>query len=604
MNYNSCYKSKKHKFSVLYCISCNKILYLRHLNASGKGVVFMVEKLWWANYPKEVPHSLAYEPIPIQTFLTRAFEQSPEKVAIHFLGKEITYQELYESALKFANYLMKIGMKKGDRLAIMLPNSPQSVIAYYGAMYAGVIVVQTNPLYTERELTYQLVDSGATTILALDALYPRIMKVKKETALQDIMITSISDYLPFPKNRIYPMMQRKQMGVTASIKHAGYHHLFKEIIASMPAAPVTIPFDYEEDIALLQYTGGTTGYPKGVMLTHKNLTSNVQMCDAWLYRSQHGKEVIMGVLPFFHVYGMTTVMLLSVYTMSKMVLLPKFDAVTTLKTIDKQRPTLFPGAPTLYIGLLNHPKLHKYDLTSIKACISGSAPLPVDVQQKFEAATGGKLVEGYGLTETSPVTHANNIWERRVNGSIGIPWPDTDAKIVRVGDHRELGFGEIGELIVKGPQVMKGYWHRKEDTQATFTEDGWLLTGDLGYMNEEGYFFIVDRKKDMIIAGGFNIYPREVEEVLYEHEAVQECVVIGVPDSYRGETVKAFIVLKEGYTTTSDEFNTYCRKNLAAYKVPRQYEFRKELPKTAVGKILRRTLADEEKTRIASEQVQ
>ena len=570
----------------------------------GKGVIFMVEKLWWNNYPKEVPYSLSYDPVPIQTFLTRAYEQNPEKVAIHFLGKTLTYRELYESALKFANYLQAMGMQKEDRLAIMLPNSPQSVIAYYGAMYAGVIVVQTNPLYTERELAYQLIDSGAITILALDALYPRIMKVKNETALQDVIITSISDYLPFPKNRIYPMIQRKQMGITAHVKHGGYHHLFKEIMNSMSATPIALPFDYEEDIALLQYTGGTTGHPKGVMLTHKNLTANVQMCDAWLYKTKHGEEVIMGVLPFFHVYGMTTVMLLSVYTNSKMVLLPKFDAATTLKTIDKQRPTLFPGAPTLYIGLLNHPQLAKYDLTSIKACISGSASLPVEVQQKFEAATGGKLVEGYGLTETSPVTHANNIWGRRVSGSIGIPWPDTDAKIVRVGDHKPLPCGEIGELIVKGPQVMKGYWHRPEDTQATFTEDGWLLTGDLGYMNEEGYFFIVDRKKDMIIAGGFNIYPREVEEVLYEHEAVQECVVIGIPDSYRGETVKAFIVLKEGHTTTPDEFNQYCRKNLAAYKVPRHYEFRKELPKTAVGKILRRTLAEEEKMKIASEQAQ
>ncbi|GGG28127.1 long-chain-fatty-acid--CoA ligase [Lysinibacillus alkalisoli] len=560
----------------------------------------MEDKLWFANYPQEIPTSLTYEKVPVQHFLTRAFEETPDKIAIHFLGRELTYRELYESSLKFGNYLLTLGIEKGDRIAIMLPNSPQGVIAYYGAMYAGAVVVQTNPLYTERELEYQLIDSGAKVIVALDILYPRVMKVMKQTALTDVIITAVKDYLPFPKNVVYPFIQKKDVGFTVHVKHSGANHLFMDIMKSSVAAPIQMAFDYDKDLALLQYTGGTTGYPKGVMLTHKNLTANVMMCDAWLYKCKHGEESIIGVLPFFHVYGMTTVMLLSVLTKNKMILLPKFDALTTLKTIHKLKPTLFPGAPTLYIGLLNHPDLHKYDLTSIKACISGSAPLPVEVQERFEEATKGKLVEGYGLTETSPVTHANLIWGQRVRSSIGIPWPDTDAKIVRIGDHVDMAFGEVGELVIKGPQVMTGYWERPEETQATFTEDGWLLTGDLGYMDENGYFYVVDRKKDMIIAGGFNIYPREVEEVLYEHEAIQECVVIGVPDAYRGETVKAFIVLKEGKQVTSEELNTYCRKNLAAYKVPRQYEFRKDLPKTTVGKILRRTLIDEEKAKLSS----
>lgn len=280
-----------------------------------------------------------------------------------------------------------------------------------------------------------------------------------------------------------------------------------------------------------------------------------------------------------------------------MVLLPKFDTEQALKTIEKQKPTLFPGAPTMYIGLLNHPDVEKYDLSSIKACISGSAPLPVEVQDKFEVLTGGKLVEGYGLTETSPVTHANFIWGKRVKGSIGVPWPDTEAVIIRSTDGEILPEGEIGEIAIKGPQVMKGYWNRPEETAMNFV-DGWFLTGDLGYMDEEGYFYVVDRKKDMIIAGGFNIYPREVEEVLYEHEAIQECVVAGIPDPYRGETVKAYIVLKEGKRVTEEELNKYCRQNLAAYKVPRFYEFRKDLPKTAVGKILRRILVEEEKLKI------
>ncbi len=561
----------------------------------------MTTKPWLKNYPEEVPSSLTFEEIPVQEFLTRAYKKNPSKVAIHFMGKDLTYAELYESALKFANYLQTLGVEKGDRVAIMLPNSPQSVIAYYGAMYAGAIVVQTNPLYTERELQYQMADSGAKVILLMDILYPRVMKIIKETALENVIVTAIKDYLPFPKNLVYPYIQKKQYGFSVKVEHSGQNHLFTEIMRSASIKMIDIPFDFEEDIALLQYTGGTTGFPKGVMLTHKNLIANTTMCDAWMYKCVHGEETIMGILPFFHVYGMTAVILLSVFTQNKMVLLPKFDAETALKTIDKQKPTLFPGAPTLYIGLLNHPDIAKYDLSSIKACISGSASLPVEVQEKFEAVTGGKLVEGYGLTETSPVTHSTPIWGKRVMGSIGLPWPNTDSIILRTGDTEALPVGEVGEIAVKGPQVMKGYWNRPEDTAATFV-DGWFLTGDLGYMDEEGYFYVVDRKKDIIIAGGFNIYPREVEEVLYEREEIQECVVAGIPDPYRGETVKAYIVLKEGYSVTEDELNKYCRQNLAAFKVPRYYEFRDELPKTAVGKILRRSLVDEEKTKLANKE--
>ncbi|KOS67726.1 long-chain fatty acid--CoA ligase [Lysinibacillus contaminans] len=561
----------------------------------------MIEKPWLANYPKEIPSTLSFEEIPVQEFLTRAYKANPSKVAIHFMGRDLTYTELYESSLRFANYLQSLGVEKGDRVAIMLPNTPQSVIAYYGAMYAGAVVVQTNPLYTERELQFQMADSGAKVILVMDILYPRVMKVLKETALENVIVTGIKDYLPFPKNLVYPFIQKKQYGFSVKVEHSGQNHLFTEIMKSSPIKTIEMPFDFEEDLALLQYTGGTTGFPKGVMLTHKNLIANTSMCDAWMYECVHGEETIMGVLPFFHVYGMTTVMLLSVFTHNRMVLLPKFDPETALKTIDKQKPTLFPGAPTLYIGLLNHPDIKKYDLSSIKACLSGSASLPVEVQEQFEAVTGGKLVEGYGLTETSPVTHATPIWGKRVIGSVGMPWPNTDSVILRTGDTEQLPVGEVGEIAVKGPQVMKGYWNRPEDTAATFA-DGWFLTGDLGYMDTEGFFYVVDRKKDLIIAGGFNIYPREVEEVLYELDEIQECIVAGIPDPYRGETVKAYIVLKEGYSITEDELNKYCRQHLAAFKVPRFYEFRDELPKTAVGKILRRTLIEEEKTKMASKE--
>ncbi|MEK4700671.1 long-chain-fatty-acid--CoA ligase [Solibacillus sp. FSL R7-0668] len=561
----------------------------------------MTEKVWLSSYPKEVPHMIDLPQIPVHQFLTDAFNEVPEKVAIHFMGRELTYKELYQSALKFANYLRSLGVEKGDRVAIMLPNCPQSVIAYYGVLYAGGIVVQTNPLYTERELQYQMADSGAKVILVMDILYPRTMKIINETNIENVIVTGIKDYLPFPKNLVYPFIQKKQYGFSVKVEHSGMNHLFTEIMKSATATEFTVDFDFENDLALLQYTGGTTGFPKGVMLTHKNLIANTMMCDAWMYKCEKGQEIILGILPFFHVYGMTTVLVLSIMQQGKMVLLPKFDVEQALKTIDKQKPTLFPGAPTMYIGLLNHPDLSKYDLSSIKACLSGSAPLPLEVQEKFEALTGGRLVEGYGLTETSPVTHANPIWENRINGSIGLPWPNTEAAVLRSGETEVLPPGEVGEIAVKGPQVMKGYWNRPEDTAMTFN-DGWFLTGDLGYMDEKGYFYVVDRKKDMIIAGGFNIYPREVEEVLYEHEAIQECVVAGIPDPYRGETVKAYIVLKEGKTVTDKELNEFCRKNLAAYKVPRYYEFRTELPKTAVGKILRRTLVEEEKQKMLEQE--
>lgn len=558
----------------------------------------MENKPWLKHYPPQIPHTLTYEETSLQQLLKNTAEKYPNKIAIHFNGKELSYKELYESALKFAGYLQKIGIQKGDRVAIMLPNTPQSVISFYGVMMAGGIVVQTNPMYTERELAFQMKDSGAKAIVALDILFPRIKKIQGETELEHVIITVIKDYLPFPKNLVYPFIQKKQYGFSVKVEHKGNDHLITEIMKHPALQEPIMNINFEEDLAILQYTGGTTGFPKGVMLTHKNLIANTKMCQAWLYKCREGEEIVLGALPFFHVYGMTTVMILSILQASKMVLIPKPDPEVLLKTIQSQRPTMFPGAPTMYIGMLNHPELSKYDLSSIDSCISGSAPLPVEVQEQFERLTGGKLVEGYGLTESSPVTHANLLWDgERVKGSIGLPWPDTLAEIRSVETGEPLPVGEIGELVVKGPQVMKGYWNRPEETQEVL-KDGWLHTGDMGYMDEEGYFYIVDRKKDMIIASGYNIYPREIEEVLYEHPAVKEVVVAGVPDPYRGETVKAYIVLKEGTTVTEDELNKFARKNLAAYKVPRKYEFRDELPKTTVGKILRRQLVEEEKRKL------
>lgn len=557
----------------------------------------MKAKPWLDLYPAEISKTLHYESVPLQHYLKRAYDNSPNKTAIHFLGRNVSYSEFYRDSLKLANYLRSIGVAKGDRVAIMLPNCPQSAIAYFAILMCGAIVVQTNPLYTERELKYQMKDSGSKIIIALDILYPKVLSAFKETPLEQIILTGVKDFLPFPKNLLYPIIQKKQNGISVKVQHRGITHLFTEIMKISKPEPIPQLSDAEEDIALIQYTGGTTGPPKGVLLTHKNLVANATMCAAWLYKCEEGEETLLGMLPFFHVYGMTTVLLFSVMLSNKMVLIPKFDPKLALKTIEKQKPTLFPGAPTMYIGLLNHPRIQNYDLSSIKACLSGSAALPLDVQKKFEEVTGGRLVEGYGLTETSPVTHANFVWVKakdRVKGSIGVPWPDTDVHIVDPTSSDTLKPGEVGELAVKGPQVMKGYWNRPEETENAF-RDGWFLTGDLGYMDEAGYFYIVDRKKDMIVAGGFNIYPREIEEVLYEHTAVQECVVAGIPDAYRGETVKAYIVLKKNAVVTKEELDRFCRQQLAAFKVPKQYEFRDELPKTAVGKILRRALVEEEK---------
>jgi long-chain acyl-CoA synthetase len=562
----------------------------------------MEERPWLKWYPKEIPHHLQYEEVSLQETLRRTAKKFPDRPAVHFMGKEIPYRKLFESSLKLANYLRKIGLQKGDRVAVMLPNTPQTFISFYGILFAGGIVVQVNPLFTEREIAFQLKDAGAKFIIVLDMLFNRVKNVEKETDLRHIIVTGIKDYLPFPKNLLYPMVQKRQKTVPPKVEHEGRHHLFAEIMKRTEAKDIPDEVNPKEDVAILQYTGGTTGFPKGVMLTHFNLYANAKMCDAWMNKFKEGEGATLGVLPLFHVYGLTTVLVFTVMKGDMAILLPRFDAGEVLKTIDKLKPKVFPGAPTMYIGLLNHPDLEKYDLSSIEVCLSGSAPLPVEVQQQFEKLSGGKLVEGYGLTESSPVTHANFLWDNeRVKGSIGVPWPDTDAKIVSLSTGETLPPGEIGELAVKGPQVMKGYWNRPEETEQAL-KDGWLMTGDLGYMDENGYFYIVDRKKDMIIAGGYNIYPREVEEVLYEHPAVKEAVVAGVPDPYRGETVKAYIVLKEGQRVTEEELDRFARKQLAAYKVPRIYEFRDELPKTAIGKILRRQLVEEEKRKLAEKE--
>jgi len=474
----------------------------------------------------------------------------------------------------------------------MLPNIPQMVIAYYGTVRTGAIAVPTNPLYHEHELEVQLKDSGAETLVAVDLFYPVIAPVLPRTGVKHLILCGIRDFLPFPKNLLYPIKARlEHQWVT--VKRVPPVHDFLGLVRKAPEGPVSAPV-LPDDIALLQYTGGTTGVPKGAILTHRNLVVNAAQSRAWLTLRTEGAEKILSVIPFFHVYGMTTAMNLGILIGAELILLPKFHTKDVLQTIQQYRPGIFPGIQAMYLAIGNHPDIGKYDLSSLKVAISGAGPLMREVQDRFEQVTKARIVEGYGLSEASPVTHANPIFGRRKIGSIGLPWPDLDARIMDIADpDRALPPGEVGELVVKGPQVMKGYWNKPGETAQTL-RGGWLHTGDIARMDEEGYFYIVDRIKDMIKTVGENVYPREVEEVLYAHPKVKEAVVVGIPQDFLGEEIKAYIVLKEGMIATAEEIMAFCRVQLSKFKVPKQVEFRKELPKTLVGKVLRRVLKAEE----------
>lgn len=548
---------------------------------------------WARNYPEGVRQHVDYPLMPVTGLLDEAVRTHPDNAAMIFMGARTTYRQLGERVARLATYLGRLGVKKGDRVCIMLPNLPQFVVSYYAVLRLGATVAAANPMYVERELEYLLNDSGAKVMIVLDLFYPRVKKVREKVALDHVIVTSIADALKFPLNLLYPIKAKRE-GHAVEVDWGPTVHRWKEALAAPPDPP-RVEVDPRRDVAVLQYTGGTTGVPKAAMLSHYNMVVNALQTAEWVPTSERGTERCLTVLPLFHSYGMTTAMNFPVAGAHTMILLPRWVTKDVLETIEKTKPTLFPGAPTMYVGINNYPEVKKYNLSSIKACISGSAPLPVEVQEQFEALTGGKLVEGYGLSESSPVTHCNPIYGKRVVGSIGLPFPDTDCCILDLETgERQLPAGEVGELAIRGPQVMLGYWNRPEETRATL-KDGWLRTGDVARMDEDGFFYIVDRKKDLIIAGGYNIYPREVEEVLYTHPKVKEAAVIGVPDPYRGETVKAFIVLKEGEQATEEEIINYCRQQMAAYKIPRLVEFRSELPKTIVGKVLRRLLVEEEK---------
>lgn len=550
-----------------------------------------MEKPWLRSYEAGVKPSLDYPEQPLYRFLTDSARRYPGQPALIFYGKRMSYRDLDDLSNRFANALKEFGIQKGDRVAIMLPNCPQGVIGFYGALKAGAIVVQINPLYVERELEFQLVDSEAKVLLALDIFYPRIKNVMQKTFLKQVILTNVRDYLPPLLWLLYPLKAKREGQWLKVEKRPPLYDLLDLLRKSNPT--LTEAEFNPDDTALFQYTGGTTGLPKGAMLTHRNLVCNAIQAATWT-RMREREEIVLAVIPFFHSYGLTACLNCTIYRAGTLVLLPRFQTKDVLKSIQKHRPTLFPGIQAMYVAINNSPDVERYDLSSIRACISGAGPLHLEVQERFESLTGGKIVEGYGLTEASPVTHANPIHGKRKKGSIGLPFPDTDAKIVDVETgERELPVGEVGELVIRGPQVMKGYWNRPDEDKKML-RNGWLYTGDMARMDEEGFFYIVDRKKDMIKTKGENVYPREVEEVLFRHPKVKEAVVAGIPESFSVEAIKAYIVLKDGEQANEEEILEFCRRELAKFKVPKYVEFRKELPKTIVGKVLRRLLVEEE----------
>jgi long-chain acyl-CoA synthetase len=555
--------------------------------------VTQMDKPWLQHYQADVPEHLDYEKLCLPDFLARSADRFPNKMALNFQGYEITFNQLQEMVNRFATCLHGFGVRKGDAVALLLPNVIPCVAAYYAALKIGAVTVMNNPLYSDRELEHQFNDSGAKILITLDLLGNRMIALRPKTKIKQIIYTSIGDYLPFPKNLLFPLVAKKKK-LAASVNPADDLYRWKPLLASTAPNPPKVEISFE-DVAMYQYTGGTTGVSKGVMLTHANLSRQVQQIGAW-FPGFGADEIMLGALPFFHVFGLTTAMNLAIYLSWGDILVPKPQAEQLLEAIVKYKPTFAPLVPTMYIGILQHPGVDKVDLTSIKGCFSGSAPLPVEVIKEFERRTGATIVEGFGLTESCPVTHVNPYGEgtRRKVGSIGVPISDTLCRVVDLNDGTsDLPAGQAGELLIKGPQVMKGYLNRPDATADTLT-DGWLHTGDIAMMDEEGYFFIVDRKKDMIISGGYNIYPRDVEEIYFEHPKVAEATVIGIPNAKRGENVKVFIVLKEGQTATAQEMISFCEGKLAKYKWPSEIEFRKELPKTNVGKVLKKELRAEE----------
>ncbi len=554
------------------------------------------QRPWLDNWPENVPKHLDYPDKSLGEIFDDTCSQYSDRPAVIFpynqkMDSTISYAQLKAWVDSFATSLSQLGVKKGDVVGIRLPNTIHYVIAYFAAMKLGAIVTANNPLYKAAEVEHQFNDSGAKVLVVMDIVYEEAARALPKTKIEKVIGCNIADFMPGLKRFLGKLLGKiPQAPMSADVLR------FTDLLHTKPSLP-KVELNPREDLAVLQYTGGTTGRPKGAMLTHYNLVCNAYQTKAWEWKNRPGEDLICGVLPLFHIYAMTTVMNLAVISGSSMLLFPKppEDWAVLLAAIEKYKVNLFPGVAALYNAINNHPKVKEYDLSSIRACLSGAGPLPEQIQTRFEELSGARLIEGYGLTEASPVTHANPLYGRRKIGSIGLPFPDTEAKIMdKDTGEKELEPGRIGELVVKGPQVMKGYYNTDENSDVL--RDGWLYTGDLGTVDEEGYFKIVDRKKDMIKRSGYSVFPAEVEEYLYQNEHVLECAVIGIPDKKSGEEIKAFIALKpESVGKVSEQdIIQWAKDNMAAYKYPRLVEFREEIPKGTAGKILRRELKEEE----------
>ncbi len=548
------------------------------------------DKPWLKFYDEGVPAKIKYQELCIPDLLENSAKEFPDHTALIFQGYKVSYRELREMVYRFATCLASFGVKKGSAVAILLPNMIPTVVAYYAVQKLGAIAVMNNPLYTNHELEYQFNDSGSVVLVTIDLLANRMIELRPKTKIKQIVYTSLGDYLPFPKSLIFPLIAKKK-GLAADVNPAQDVYAWKDCIANFSPNPPEVKIKWE-DVAIYQYTGGTTGVSKGAMLTHKNLTSMVQMYASW-FKSERGKEIAMASPPIFHILGMSAAMNLPIYQGWTDVLIPKPQAKELLEAIRKYRPTMSPLVPTMYIGMLEHPDLKKTDLTCFKLITSGGSSLPVEILSKFKELTGVDINEGFGMTETSPQTHLNPFYGLKKPGSIGVPYPDTDVKIVDIETgKKEMPVGEAGEMIFRGPQITKGYLKKPEETEKAI-RNGWLYSGDIAYMDEDGYFYVVDRKKDLIISSGYNVYPRDVEEVFYQHPAINKVAVIGIPDKKRGENVKAFVTLKEGQKATSDELMKFCQERLAKYKWPVEIEIRDALPESNVGKILKKELRAE-----------
>ncbi len=574
------------------------------------------DRPWLASYPAGVPQDIEVPAVPVTALLDEATKAFPDTTAVAFLGNHLTWKELQHQVDRFAGGLAGIGVKQGDRVATVLPNCPQAVITFFAVQRLGAILVQHNPLYTPDELAHQLDDCGAEVAIVLDKVYLNVAVTKPRTQLKTVIVTSIIDYLPrsarFKLNLPLAKARKAKAELAAPLPSGSdvlqFTDLMKKSSGSVGQAPVA-----PDDVALLQYTTGTTGRSKGAMITHRNFVANSLQARAWDRDAQPGKEVAVGVLPLFHAYGLTLGLGVNTVTAGTLVLLPRFDIAMLVDVIDHYQPTVLPGVPPIYKALADYPGIENHNLRSLRHCISGAMKLTEEVESAFAARVGGsgRLIEGYGMTEASPVTHCNPIGGTARLGTVGLPLPSTECALVDANDPTRLvGIGEVGELVIRGPQVFAGYWNRPDETATTLKDlpalevDGlsigpWLITGDLGTMDADGFFTIVDRKKEIIVAGGFNIYPTEIEEVLAGAPGVAEISVVGVPDSYRGETVKAFVVPKPGVTLSVEELHAYAAERLTGYKIPKQWEWRDSLPKVGVGKVLRRVLRDEEAARVA-----